>query len=74
MLPADVDRGNIHVDKVSRAKASRPKLGRALQLLREGDTLTAVRLDRSPAPLCIWRHSAPVYVSPASFEGAEVRG
>jgi DNA invertase Pin-like site-specific DNA recombinase len=46
LLRAGVDRDNIHVDKASGAKASRPKLDLVLQLLREGDTLKVTRLDR----------------------------
>jgi DNA invertase Pin-like site-specific DNA recombinase len=44
--PVGVDRDNIHVDKASGAKASRPKLDLVMQLLREGDTLKVTRLDR----------------------------
>ena len=43
---AGVDREHIHVDTVSGAKASRPKLDLVLQLLRPGDTLKITRLDR----------------------------
>lgn len=46
LIRAGVDRDNIHVDLASGAKASRPKLDLALQLLREGDTLKVTRLDR----------------------------
>jgi hypothetical protein len=46
LLRAGVDRDNIHVDKASGAKASRPKLDLVMQLLREGDTLKVTRLDR----------------------------
>ncbi|MCW2942353.1 MAG: Resolvase protein, partial [Actinomycetia bacterium] len=46
LLRAGVDRDNIHIDKASGAKASRPKLDLVLQLLREGDTLKVTRLDR----------------------------
>jgi DNA invertase Pin-like site-specific DNA recombinase len=46
LLRAGVDRVNIHLDKASGAKASRPKLDLVLQLLREGDTLKVTRLDR----------------------------
>jgi DNA invertase Pin-like site-specific DNA recombinase len=46
LLRHGVDRDNIHVDKASGAKASRPKLDLVLQLLCEGDTLKVTRLDR----------------------------
>ncbi|MFI9596002.1 recombinase family protein [Nonomuraea sp. NPDC052265] len=46
LLRAGVSRENIHIDKASGAKASRPKLDLVLQLLREGDTLKVTRLDR----------------------------
>ena len=46
LLRAGVARENIHLDKASGAKASRPKLDLVLQLLREGDTLKVTRLDR----------------------------
>jgi DNA invertase Pin-like site-specific DNA recombinase len=46
LLRAGVTRENIHIDKASGAKASRPKLDLVLQLLREGDTLKVTRLDR----------------------------
>jgi DNA invertase Pin-like site-specific DNA recombinase len=46
LLRAGVDRDNIHLDKASGAKASRPKLDLVLQLLRQGDTLKVTRLDR----------------------------
>src|SRR6266498_4914262 len=50
LLRAGVARDNIHVDKASGAKASRPKLDLVLQLLREGDTLKVTRLDRLSRP------------------------
>ncbi|MDF5757409.1 MULTISPECIES: recombinase family protein [Streptosporangiales] len=46
LLRVGVDRDNIHVDKASGAKASRPKLDLVIKLLREGDTLKVTRLDR----------------------------
>jgi DNA invertase Pin-like site-specific DNA recombinase len=46
LMRAGVDATNIHVDKASGAKASRPKLDLVMQLLREGDTLKVTRLDR----------------------------
>ncbi|WP_406479280.1 recombinase family protein [Streptomyces platensis] len=46
LLRAGVDRENIHIDKASGAKASRPGLDLVFQLLREGDTLKVTRLDR----------------------------
>jgi DNA invertase Pin-like site-specific DNA recombinase len=46
LLRAGVAAENIHIDKASGAKASRPKLDLVLQLLREGDTLKVTRLDR----------------------------
>ena len=46
LLRADVGRDNVHVDKASGAKASRPKFDLVMQLLREGDTLKITRLDR----------------------------
>jgi DNA invertase Pin-like site-specific DNA recombinase len=46
LVRAGVDRDNIHIDKASGARASRPKLGLVLQLLRAGDTLKVTRLDR----------------------------
>ena len=36
----------IFTDKVSGSRANRPKLGEALEFLREGDTLVVWRLDR----------------------------
>ncbi|MGW0486246.1 recombinase family protein [Nonomuraea sp. NPDC003214] len=50
LLRAGVDRNNIHLDKASGAKASRPSLDLVLKLLREGDTLKVTRLDRCPRP------------------------
>ncbi|WP_153540135.1 recombinase family protein [Actinomadura macrotermitis] len=41
-----VFREKIHLDKASGAKVSHPRLNLVLQLLREGDTLKATRLDR----------------------------
>ncbi|MEU1446629.1 MULTISPECIES: recombinase family protein [Streptomyces] len=46
LLQHGVERGDIHVDTASGAKASRPKLDLVLQLLRPGDTLKITRLDR----------------------------
>ncbi|MEV3986271.1 recombinase family protein [Nonomuraea sp. NPDC049758] len=46
LLHAGVDRKDIHLDKASGAKASRPSLDLVLKLLREGDTLKVTRLDR----------------------------
>jgi len=46
LLRAGVERGNIHLDTASGAKASRPKLDLVLQLLRDGDGLKITRLDR----------------------------
>jgi len=46
LLRAGVDRGDIHVDHASGAKASRQKLDLVLQLLRAGDVLVVTRLDR----------------------------
>ena len=46
LLRSGVARENIHIDKASGAKASRPKLDLVLQLLREGDTFKVSRLDR----------------------------
>ncbi|MFI7611074.1 recombinase family protein [Nonomuraea terrae] len=46
LLRAGVDRNNIHLDKASGAKNSRPSLDLALKLLREGDTQKVTRLDR----------------------------
>jgi hypothetical protein len=43
---ARVEPGNIYLDYTSGAKASRPQLGLALKLLRDGDTLKTTRLDR----------------------------
>ncbi|GIH63981.1 recombinase family protein [Microbispora siamensis] len=37
---------NVHLDKISGSKTSRPKFDLVLQLLREGDTLVVTRLDR----------------------------
>ena len=37
---------NIHLDKISGSKASRPQLDLLLRLLRKGDTLKVTRLDR----------------------------
>ena len=39
-------RDDVHVDKASGAKATRPKLDLVMHLLREGDTLKVTRLDR----------------------------
>ncbi len=41
-----VVREDIHVDRASGAKASRPELDNVLRLLRDGDTLKITRLDR----------------------------
>ncbi|MEU7066873.1 recombinase family protein [Streptomyces sp. NPDC046161] len=46
LLRAGVDEQNIHIDYASGAKASRPEFDILLKRLREGDTLTATRLDR----------------------------
>jgi DNA invertase Pin-like site-specific DNA recombinase len=46
LLRAGVDREHIHLDTASGAKATRPALDLALQLMREGDTLKVTRLDR----------------------------
>jgi len=46
LVRAGVDRDNIHIDKASGARASRPKLDLVMQMLRKGDTLTVTRLDR----------------------------
>jgi DNA invertase Pin-like site-specific DNA recombinase len=46
LLRAGVDRNDIHLDKASGAKASRPSLDLVLKALREGDTLKVTRLDR----------------------------
>ncbi|MGN9789104.1 recombinase family protein [Nonomuraea sp. ZG12] len=46
LLRAGVERNDIHLDKASGAKASRPSLDLVLKLLREGDTLKVTRLDR----------------------------
>jgi DNA invertase Pin-like site-specific DNA recombinase len=46
LIRAGVVRENIHLDKASGAKSSRPKLDLVLQLLRGGDTLKVTRLDR----------------------------
>lgn len=46
LLRAGVAERDIHLDVVSGARASRPKLDLVLQLIREGDTLTVTRLDR----------------------------
>lgn len=46
LLRHGVNRGDIHIDTASGAKASRPKLDLVLQLLRPGDTLKITRLDR----------------------------
>ncbi|MBX4171492.1 recombinase family protein [Rhodococcus pyridinivorans] len=43
---AGVASENIHVDRASGAKASRPQLDLVLALLREGDQLVITRLDR----------------------------
>ncbi|GAA4976652.1 DNA invertase Pin-like site-specific DNA recombinase [Nonomuraea thailandensis] len=46
LLRAGVDRDDIHLDKASGAKSSRPSLDLVLKLLRHGDTLKVTRLDR----------------------------
>ncbi|UBU10352.1 recombinase family protein [Nonomuraea gerenzanensis] len=46
LLRAGVNRNDIHLDKASGAKDSRPSLDLVLKLLREGDTLKVTRLDR----------------------------
>jgi len=46
LLRAGVARENIHLDRASGAKASRPKFDLVLQLLRAGDMLKVTRLDR----------------------------
>lgn len=46
LLRAGVAERDIHLDIASGAKASRPMLDLAMQLLRAGDTLKVTRLDR----------------------------
>lgn len=46
LLRAGVAQENIHVDRASGAKASRPKLDLVLRVLRDGDVLVVTRLDR----------------------------
>ncbi len=43
---AGVDPANIHLDRASGAKASRPKLDELVGKLRDGDTVVITRLDR----------------------------
>ena len=43
---AGVAPANVHLDRASGVKASRPKLGLVLTIAREGDTLVITRLDR----------------------------
>ncbi|GAA1690433.1 recombinase family protein [Nonomuraea maheshkhaliensis] len=43
---AGVEPGNIHLDKISGSKSSRPQFDLVLKMLREGDTLVVTRLDR----------------------------
>ncbi|MGZ0145286.1 recombinase family protein [Rhodococcus qingshengii] len=46
LVRAGVDAGNIHTDRASGAKASRPQLDAVLARMRDGDTLVITRLDR----------------------------
>jgi DNA invertase Pin-like site-specific DNA recombinase len=46
LLRAGVERDNIHLDKISGAKSSRPKFDLVMKVLRAGDTLAVTRLDR----------------------------
>src|SRR5512142_2445614 len=46
LAKASVDPDRIYTDKISSRKAERPELKRALDQLREGDTLIVWRLDR----------------------------
>nr|WP_244943360.1 recombinase family protein [Streptomyces inhibens] len=66
LLRAGVDRDNIHVDKASGAKASRPKLDLVLQLLCEGDTLKVTRLDRLSRSVLHFVTLAPTCASAGS--------
>lgn len=55
LLRAGVERDNIHLDKASGAKASRPKFDLVMQLLREGDTLKVTRgWTGCRGRCCIW--------------------
>jgi DNA invertase Pin-like site-specific DNA recombinase len=46
LIRGGVAPANVHLDRASGAKASRPKLDLVLTILREGDTLVITRLDR----------------------------
>lgn len=46
LLSAGVDRADIHLEKFTGTKASRPVWDHVLDLLRDGDTLVITRLDR----------------------------
>ena len=46
LAKAGIDPERIYTDKISSRKAERPELKRALDQLREGDTLVVWRLDR----------------------------
>jgi DNA invertase Pin-like site-specific DNA recombinase len=46
LLRAGVAEDNVHLDRASGAKASRPELDIVLRMLRSGDTLKVTRLDR----------------------------
>lgn len=46
LLRSGVPDGNIHIDVVSGARASRPQLDLLLKVVRAGDTLSVTRLDR----------------------------
>ncbi|MEV0108336.1 recombinase family protein [Nocardia sp. NPDC050799] len=46
LVRAGVAADDIHIDKASGAKASRPKLDLVLKIARKGDTIVITRLDR----------------------------
>jgi hypothetical protein len=63
LLRAGVDRGDIHLDKASGAKASRPSLDLVLKLLRAGDTLRSPGWTGCRAQFCTWSPSGRICVN-----------
>ncbi|WP_346103899.1 recombinase family protein [Nonomuraea maheshkhaliensis] len=60
LMRAGVTRENIHLDRASGAKPSRPKFVLVSRLLREGGTLRVTRLDRLSRSVLHRSRSAPI--------------